>query len=122
MTASWLAMTLARLAPVASSQAVKNRSGASATPSRDNNSYATTLRGVWPVFFSMVSGWAWNDMVGLLRRMSGGLLVPPTSDVARAFRHRCRGTSRGYVHVNMVAGPRCRTPSHAAGAALRVGG
>src|SRR5919199_377938 len=48
MTASWVAMTAARLASIASSQSssqsTKNASGASATPSRDNSSYNTTLR------------------------------------------------------------------------------
>src|SRR5580692_11029500 len=37
-------MTAARLASIASSQSMKNLSGPSATPSRDNSSYNTTLR------------------------------------------------------------------------------
>src|ERR1700734_3302937 len=37
-------MTAARLASIASSQSMTNLSGASATPSRDNSSYNTTLR------------------------------------------------------------------------------
>src|SRR5271169_7126080 len=44
MTASWVAMTAARLASIASSQSMTNLSGSSATPSRDNSSYNTTLR------------------------------------------------------------------------------
>src|SRR5215213_3967293 len=37
-------MTAPRLASIASSQSAKNTSGFSATPSRDNSSYTTTLR------------------------------------------------------------------------------
>src|SRR5579863_5901575 len=44
MTASCAPMTAARLASIASSQSVMKESGASATPSRDNSSYTTTLR------------------------------------------------------------------------------
>src|SRR5580658_6152933 len=44
MTASCVAITAARLAPIASSQSVKKPSGSSATPSRDNNSYTTIFR------------------------------------------------------------------------------
>src|SRR5580700_1131686 len=44
MTASCAAMTPARLASIASSQLVMKESGSSATPSRDNSSYTTTLR------------------------------------------------------------------------------
>src|SRR6187200_461943 len=44
MTESCAAMTAPRFASIASSQSAKNPSGASATPSRDNSSYATTLR------------------------------------------------------------------------------
>src|SRR5262245_41012169 len=43
MTASCVAITLARLASSTSSQP-KKTSGSSATPLRDNNSYTTTLR------------------------------------------------------------------------------
>src|SRR5215469_3265268 len=46
MTESCAAMTAPRLASIASSQSAKNPSGLSATPSRDNSSYATTLRTV----------------------------------------------------------------------------
>src|SRR5258706_12714787 len=44
MTASCVAITAARLAPIASSQSTKKLSGSSATPSRDNNSYTTIFR------------------------------------------------------------------------------
>src|ERR1700729_1335031 len=44
MTASWVAITAARLASIASSQSAKKLSGSSATPSRDNNSYTTIFR------------------------------------------------------------------------------
>src|SRR5262245_35426676 len=44
MTESCPAITAARLASIASSQSATNPSGLSATPSRDNSSYATTLR------------------------------------------------------------------------------
>src|SRR4051812_27027296 len=44
MTASCVAITAARLASIASSQSAKKRSGSSATPSRDNNSYTTIFR------------------------------------------------------------------------------
>src|SRR5260370_42676175 len=44
MTASCAAMTAARLASITSSQSVMKESGSSATPSRDNSSYTTTLR------------------------------------------------------------------------------
>src|SRR5882757_1121896 len=44
MTASCAPMTAARLDSIASSHEATNPSGLSATPSRDNSSYATTLR------------------------------------------------------------------------------
>src|SRR5580693_2650064 len=44
MTASCVAITVARLASIASSQSAKKLSGSSATPSRDNNSYTTIFR------------------------------------------------------------------------------
>src|SRR5690349_9391316 len=47
MTASCAPITAARLASIASSQS-KNRSGPSATPSRDNNSYTTIFRTTAP--------------------------------------------------------------------------
>src|SRR5260370_12004822 len=44
MTASCVAITAARLASIAASQSAKKLSGASATPSRDSNSYTTIFR------------------------------------------------------------------------------
>src|SRR6202046_1783725 len=44
MTVSCVAITAARLAPIASSQSARKLSGPSATPSRDNNSYTTIFR------------------------------------------------------------------------------
>src|SRR5690348_4332387 len=44
MTASCVAITSPRLASITSSQSVKKLSGASATPSRDSNSYTTIFR------------------------------------------------------------------------------
>src|ERR1700735_1445376 len=44
MTVSCVAITAARLAPIASSQSAMKLSGPSATPSRDNNSYTTIFR------------------------------------------------------------------------------
>src|SRR5690349_10211243 len=44
MTASWVAISSSPRASTTSSQSVKNRSGPSATPSRDKNANATTLR------------------------------------------------------------------------------
>src|SRR6187399_990312 len=43
MTVSWVAITAARLASIAASQSAMKSSGASATPSRDSNSYTTTF-------------------------------------------------------------------------------
>src|SRR5579859_6536310 len=44
MTASCVPITAARLASITSSQWSRKVSGSSATPSRDSNSYTTTLR------------------------------------------------------------------------------
>src|SRR5690348_6113769 len=44
MTASWVAITAARFASIASSHSAMKPSGSSATPSSDNNSYTTSFR------------------------------------------------------------------------------
>src|SRR5438874_7330887 len=44
MTASWVAITAARLASIASSQSARNWSGSSATPARETSSYTTIFR------------------------------------------------------------------------------
>src|SRR5262245_22270845 len=78
-------MTAARLASNASSQSVKNASGFSATPSRDNSSYATTFRTFTPPIELTL-------LYGLLIRpklIAGDHHAVP---VRMLDRHECRST------------------------------
>src|SRR6266513_823418 len=75
MTASCVAITAARLASIASSQLVKKRSGSSATPSRDNNSYTTIFRTPY------TSDWSRGNVAPIIHECEGrganGLFAPP---------------------------------------------
>src|SRR6187551_2988341 len=101
MTASCAATTSARLASIASCQSSKNPSGSSATPSRDNNSYAT------------ISTYRWDrvdQLSGTCRSPPRSLNSPEQSDPAQGreptvpideltqLRHpSCGATARAYA-------------------------
>src|SRR5580704_11592364 len=70
MTASCAAMTTARLACITSSQSVMKESGSSATPSRDNSSYTTTLRTLY------TSGWLTRCCVDRSRSQNSSVARP----------------------------------------------
>src|SRR5580692_12759616 len=70
MTASCAAMTAARLASITSSQSVRKESGSSATPSRDNSSYTTTLRTL------NTSGWLTRCCVDRSRSQNSSVARP----------------------------------------------
>src|SRR5580700_3913405 len=90
MTASCAAMTAARLASITSSQSVKKESGSSATPSRDNSSYTTTLRTL------NTSGWLTRCCVDGSRSENSSVVRPRGANVGATRMNDLPGQANEY--------------------------